>query len=153
MSPLLLMIVVLLLPLAALLVQRLGRGELRALQAFAREHQLHFTIDDRFQIASRVAELLPSPGAADVRVYHLVYGRDGSRYHFIFTVEWTEGSVRSKRRSRRVASFSEEKDRSGQSSAMQLQLASAEHPRIDQYARLFSSCCQSMQTSTEAKTP
>lgn len=151
MTPLILLIVVLILPLGALLIQRLQSKDRTALQSLAREHEMHFAGDDRFKIAGKVAELLPIPGAANVHVFDVIYGKEGTRYHFIFSVAWVEGSVRWKRRMQRVASFSEETGDNTQKTSMQLRLAPenqsrpeqcrTQQSRVEQYKALYSNCC------------
>lgn len=140
MTPLIFLLLVLSLPLVGLLAQRLASRERRAIEKLAHDHQLHFAPDDRFRIAPRVAELLPVPGAADVRVYDVIYGKEQNRYHFIFSVEWTEGVVRWKRRVQRVASFSEE--RGAHAQAMDLHLAQDDARRVEQYQKLYCRCCE-----------
>jgi len=144
MTPLIFFLLVLALPLTGLLAQHLQSRERRALEMLARDKNLHFACDDRFKIAPKVAELLPTPGAADVRVYDVMYGKDGARYHFVFTVEWTEGVVRWKRRVRRVASFSEEKENTTEQARMHLRLSGDEGKRLKQYQSLYESCCGSL---------
>jgi hypothetical protein len=61
--------------------------------------ELRFTADDRFQLTPRVAAQLPHPGAADVLVRDLIYGQQPSgALRYYFTVEYTVGVVRTKRR-------------------------------------------------------
>lgn len=141
MTPLIFMLLVLALPLAGLLAQRIQSRERRTIEALARDKQLHFATDDRFKIAPKVAELLPVPGAADVRVYDVMYGKDGERYHFVFSVEWTEGVVRWKRRVLRVASFSEDKSANNGTGKMDLKIAEPSSARLTQYEVLYGRCC------------
>jgi hypothetical protein len=114
MTPQLLLILLLEISAAAILWQYVTRRRrTRRLEALAREWNMHFSPGDRFKLASRVAERFPVPGAAGVRVLDLVYGMKGERFHYVFTVDYTRGVVRTKKRLRRVAGFSEPRERAG----------------------------------------
>src|SRR5438093_13276668 len=97
---------------AALLLQLIARRvRRRALQRVAAQWQMHYSPDDRFRLADRVAQMLPIPGAASVRVSDLIYGNESDGYRYVFSASFTEGVVRGKRRQVRVVTFRESRER------------------------------------------
>jgi hypothetical protein len=75
------------------------RARSAALARLAGEWSMRFAPDDRFVLAPRVAAALPTPGAADVFVKDLIYAQEPSgAYRYYFTVEYTVGVLRTKRR-------------------------------------------------------
>jgi hypothetical protein len=86
------------------------RRRINRLQALATQWRMHYSTHDPFHLAPRVAQLLPIPGAAAVRVTDLIYGIEGDQYRYIFTAEFTTGVIRTKARGRVVASFTEPRD-------------------------------------------
>jgi hypothetical protein len=114
---------------AALLVQlAVDRIYHRRLVQLARDWQMHYAPDDRFNLAPRVAERLSLPGASDVRVVDLIYGMEKGLRRYVFAAHYTRGVVRWKRRARCVASLSESKH--GWSA---LKVAPADLSLIEQY--------------------
>src|SRR5689334_3559921 len=85
----------------------------RQLISLAREWQMHYAPDDRFQLAPRVAERLPTPGAADVCVVDLIYGTEHGVRRYVFAAHYTTGVVRRKSRGMCVASLCETPSREG----------------------------------------
>ena len=79
----------------------------RQLINLAREWRMHYAADDRFDLAARVAERLPLPGAADVRIVDLIYGMEHGTRRYVFSAHYTQGVVMRKRRLQCVASLSE----------------------------------------------
>jgi hypothetical protein len=75
------------------------------LAALALTWKMSHTAADRFRLTPKVAAQFPTPGVADVVLRDLIYGPDpatgGLRY--LFTVEYTTGVVRTKRRRVAVA--------------------------------------------------
>jgi hypothetical protein len=118
---------------AQMLVRRRRR---RALRELARVWDMHYSPGDRFRLAARVAERFPVPGAADLRVNDLIYGNEDELYRYIFSAEYTEGVIRSKRRVRRVMTFTEPKGRSDATKWSAFVLAEKEKPLVDQYKEL-----------------
>jgi hypothetical protein len=118
---------------AQMLVRRRRR---RALRELARVWDMHYSPGDRFRLAARVAERFPVPGAADLRVNDLIYGNEDELYRYIFSAEYTEGVIRSKRRVRRVMTFTEPKGRSVATKWSTFVLADKEKPLVDQYKEL-----------------
>jgi hypothetical protein len=96
---------------ALMIVQLLSnRVHRRRLIGLAREWRMHYAPDDRFNLAARVAERLPQPGAADVRIVDLIYGSEQGTRRYVFSAHYTRGVVRWKRRERCVASLAETKE-------------------------------------------
>ena len=100
-------------------------------------HQMQYAEQDLFQITPRVVERFPIPGVSDIRVSDVIYRRDGERYRYLFTIEYTLGVVRTKRRVRRAATFCEPRDRGSVSGWSKLELAPAELCLSDQYAYFY----------------
>src|SRR5438046_9447292 len=106
MSPALFFLLTLAVTVAALVFHLIGRRmHRRALQRLATEWKMHYSPDDRFRLADRVAQMLPIPGAALVRVADLIYGNEEEGYRYLFSASFTEGVVRGKRRQVRVATL------------------------------------------------
>ncbi len=106
------------------------------LKALATEHEMHYCSDDRFHLAPNVAQHLPCPGAADVRVRDLIYGLSDQRFLYIFTAEYTRGAVRTKKRLKRVVAVTEPKDRSQRQQGMDMIVADETQPILQQYQYL-----------------
>jgi hypothetical protein len=99
--------------------------------ALASAWQMSYTAADRFQITPKVAAQFPTPGVADVVLRDLIYGQDPAtgRLRYLFTVEYTTGVLRTKRRRVGVASLVE-------GPASPVTLAPGELPLPDQYEHL-----------------
>jgi hypothetical protein len=141
MLPAYFLLLVVALTLAAWLAYVSRRGlQQRALRKLAAEWRMQYSPGDRFRLSDRVAERFPVPGAADVRVVDLIYGStEHNCYRYIFSCEFTQGVVRLKRRGRRVATFSEPKDRSTAADWSPLVLAPEDISTLEQYKRLHDS--------------
>ena len=139
MPPLYLLLALLGLTAVALVREHKKRRHLReTLRAMAAGARMNFSPADQFRLTSRVVEIFPVPGAAAVVLHDLLYSSDGGRYRYLFTVDYTVGVVRSKRRVRRVAAFSEPRDRAAKvDPPARLQLAPAELSLVDQYLALL----------------
>lgn len=83
----------------------------RVLADFAHANAMQFSARDRFALAERLAERLPCPGAAAVRVFDVMYRLHEQRYCYLCTVEYTSGVTRTKRRVRCVARLTEPRQR------------------------------------------
>jgi len=79
----------------------------RALRMLASLWHMHFSADDRFRLAQRVAPRLRDIGAADVRAWNLLYSADAGRRGYLFTLEYEIGTIGSQRRRRCVAMLDE----------------------------------------------
>lgn len=107
-----------------------------ALRRLAAQRGMHFVGNDLFQITPRVVERFPIPGASDLRVLDVVYLREGDRYRYVFTIEYTLGVVRTKHRLSRAATFCEPRDRAHPEDWSTLILAPPDLSLLDQYAHL-----------------
>jgi hypothetical protein len=137
MSPWLLFIFALLLTAAGWLwkVVAVRRYQYR-LAHLAATWRMHYSRADRFRLSDRVAERMPEPGAAQVRVSDLIYGNEVGRYRYVFLVAYTEGVARLKVRRRRVATLCEPKDRTGPANWTPLVLAPQDLTIVEQYEHL-----------------
>src|SRR3954469_8768920 len=137
MSPTLFLIFTIALTFAAASVWSVVRGRhQRRLQQLAAEWRMHYSAGDRFRLADRVAEKLPIPGAASVSIVDLIYGNEHDRYRYVFGAEYTRGVLRSKKRVRCVATFTEPKDGTGGAAWSPLVVAPLELPLVEQYRHL-----------------
>lgn len=114
----------------------LRRRAARRLRCAAAEWQMHYADGDRFQITPRVVERFPVPGASDFAVFDLLYRQENDAYRYLFTVEFTVGVVRAKRRVRRVALLSEPRDARAGEGWSELTLAPDGLPVVEQYRAL-----------------
>ena len=138
MSPLILLFAVMGLTGVALVVELVRRRRVhRALRQLALEQGMHFSRRDQLRLTSRVATHLPIPGAAYVRVIDLMYGSGGGRHRYVFTAEYTVGVLRSKKRCRRAATFSEPRQRCDASPCSAINLGPVDLPLIEQYRALL----------------
>ena len=78
-----------------------------ALRRLARQWNMHFSKSDRLRLASRICHLLPTPGGADVRVHDLIFRTERNHHQYLFTIEYTVGTIRGKLGRSRVAGFDE----------------------------------------------
>ncbi len=116
------------------------RRHMTALRRLAAERGMHFSAADRFRLAPRVAQRLPVPGAAAVRVLDLLYGVERDNYRYVFATEYTTGVLRSKTGVRRVATFAEPRepgDKNHPGDIGELVFAPEELPLVEQYKHLL----------------
>jgi len=140
MSPLPVILALLALSISVAILEFLYRRRKQcAFRPLARQRQMHYSPRDQLRLAPRVAASLPLPGAAYVRVSNILYATSGSQRRYVFTVEYTIGVVRAKKRLRRVAAFSEPSDRNASPTACTLQMAPPQLPLIEQYRALLDS--------------
>jgi hypothetical protein len=90
----------------------MARRHRQAIARLAQEWDMHYSPSDQFDLAARVAQSFPIPGAAELRIVDLVYGIERDHYRYIFTAEYTLGVTQNKRRCWRVVSFSEPRSHS-----------------------------------------
>src|SRR5688572_1049288 len=109
------------------------RRHITALRKLAAERQMHFSAADRFRLAPRIAQRLPVPGAAAVRVLDLLYGVERQNYRYVFATEYTVGVLRSKTGVRRVATFAEPREPGAQGEVGELVFAPEGLPLVEQY--------------------
>jgi hypothetical protein len=115
------------------MIRRRREARLRSLAA---EWDMNYSPRDQFRLTQRIARIFPIPGAARIRIVNLIYGIDSDLYRYIFTAEYTTGIVTGKRRILRAGSFSEPRDRSGETPQTTVTLAPGHLPLIEQYRRL-----------------
>lgn len=100
--PILVLLLLLVITAAAFVADAyLRRRRAARLAAMAAQWQMRFTAEDPFQLTPRIAAHFPIPGAADVVVRDLVYGQEDTasgRFRYFFTIEYTLGVLRTKRR-------------------------------------------------------
>jgi hypothetical protein len=109
-----------------------------ALRRLAAQRGMHFSATDRFRLAPRIAQRLPVPGAAAVRVLDLLYGVERDNYRYVFATEYTTGVLRSKRGVRRVATFAEPRDPATAGGDIgELVFAPEGLPLVEQYKHLL----------------
>ena len=113
------------------------RRHMTALARLADEAQMHYTPADRFRLAPRIAQRLPVPGAAAVRVLDLLYGVEQQNYRYVFSTEYTTGVLRTKTGVRRVATFAEPRDPGAKTDTLELTFAPPELPVVEQYRHLL----------------
>ena len=119
-----------------LLLELLGsRRRRRVLRRLAADWRMTYSRSDSLRLTPRVAGRFPIPGAANLRVTDVIYGVEHDRYRYVFLTEFTTGTVRPKRRQRRVATFAEPRDRQQRQSATVV-LAPVGGTLLDQYKRL-----------------
>src|SRR5438132_1606449 len=136
MSPSLFFLLTLAVTTAALLLQMIAdKIRNRTLRELAAQWQMHYSRNDRFRLGDRVAEMLPIPGAARVRISNLIYGNEDAGYRYFFRASFTEGVVRGKRRQARIATFRESRD---QGPLPVITLASETLSIVEQYRELQS---------------
>jgi hypothetical protein len=122
----------------ALLADRAGRRrEQRVYRAIAIEHGMHFSPGDPLRITARVGGQLPIPGAAAVRVIDLMYRTDAAAHHYVFTAEYTLGTLDTRRRLRRVAAWNEPKAAGDRRTDAPVVIAANGVPLVDQYRQLL----------------
>ena len=113
------------------------RRHMAALQRLAGEVRMQYSAADRFRLAPRIAQRLPVPGAAAVRVLDLLYGVEQENYRYVFSAEYTTGVLRTKTGVRRVVTFAEPRDPAAKHDTMALTFAPPELPVIEQYRHLL----------------
>jgi hypothetical protein len=124
---------------AASIADALARhGRARRLSALAMAWRLRYTTDDRFELTPRVAAEFPTPGAAYVVVRDVVYGREaGGIVRYFFTIEYTVGVLRTKRRRSAVGMVVDGGEGKCVTAAPALELAPADVPTVRQYEWLW----------------
>lgn len=96
----------------AALIEALSRSRRRkCLRRLAANWHMTYSPRDRLRVLAKIVGHFPVPGAADIFVRDVIYGGQGEQYRYVFTVEYTTGVIRGKRRQFRVATFSESRDR------------------------------------------
>lgn len=128
--------------LALCLAAAISQGLLRLvytkpIRKLAREWGMHYSSKDRLRLSDRVAERLPFPGAADVRVMDLLYATESGRHRYLFTAEYGRGVIGPKTRVRRAVGLNEPMHRGESPAPVQLMLAPEDLPIVEQYQLLY----------------
>jgi hypothetical protein len=138
MAPLLLLIGLVLLTVAATVLDRIGRGREHAIyRKLAADHGMHYSPGDPLRVTPRVAGHLPIPGAAAVRVIDLMYRTDESTHFYVFTAEYTIGTMDARKRVRRVATWSEPKAMPETGTSAPVVVASDAVGVVEQYRQML----------------
>ncbi len=88
------------------------RLSIRRFRKLAKQLHIRYSPLDRFNLGARIERCLPDPGASDVRVIDLMYGTEHHEHRYVFTAEYTVGTIGGTRRKRVIARTSEPRGRS-----------------------------------------
>jgi hypothetical protein len=153
MPPIVLLIGLIVLTACAVLASTcFDRARSGKIAALASTWGMGFTAEDRFQLTTKVAGRFPIPGAADLALEDLVYRQESAGFRYLFTVGYTTGILRTKRRRRGVAMFIE-CDRNQEDSDAQVILAPQELPLRAQYEWLYEQKCCNQQSEPAKAAP
>jgi hypothetical protein len=92
---------------AAIWQYRLRRSLSRHLRRLAMEWEMNYSQGDPLQLTQRIACVFAVVGAAHVTITDLIYGIEDDHYRYYLATEFTVGLTRSKKRMRRVVTFTE----------------------------------------------
>jgi hypothetical protein len=93
---------------------------------------MNYSPGDPLRLTPRIAAVFPVPGAAHITITDLVYGLETDLYRYYLATEFTVGLTRSKKRIRRVITFTE--PRTGESRAFSPMLvAPADLSLVEQF--------------------
>lgn len=92
---------------AAMWQYRIRRRLAKELRSVAISWQMNYSPGDPLRLTPRIAAGFPVPGAAHIAITDLIYGLDGDHYRYYLATEFTVGLTRSKKRIRRVITFTE----------------------------------------------
>ncbi len=136
MNPSLYLVLLLAVTLGAGIYQyRLRRGLAKQLRNLAMTWQMNYSQGDPLQLTQRIAGVFPVPGAAHVTITDLIYGLEQDQYRYYLATEFTVGLTRSKKRVRRVVTFTE--PRTGAVRAFSpMRVAPAELSVLEQFEHL-----------------
>jgi hypothetical protein len=112
-------------------------GRVRRMSRWAAEAKLFYSPVDRLGIAPRVARMLDFPGAANVRVFDLMYRSDGHFHYYLFTVEYSRGVMHRRTRVVQVAALDDPVGPAGCASDPALRSVAGGLPRLEQYRLLL----------------
>ncbi len=112
MNPALLLAILLGMTLVAMIANGIiNRRRRRAIRQLATDWRMNFGAFDTLGLTARVGRHFPIPGIAALRVVNVIYGIDGDTYRYLFTAEYSVGLIEGNKRQKRVASFTEPRDR------------------------------------------
>ena len=113
----------------------LRRKLAKQLRQLATSWQMNYSKGDPLQLTQRISGVFPVPGAAHVTITDLIYGLEQDQYRYYLATEFTVGLTRSKKRVRRVVTFTE--PRSGATRAFSpMRVAPAELSVLEQFEHL-----------------
>jgi len=108
MNPSLFLVLLLALTVAAGIRQfRIRHDISRELRRLAALWQMNYSQGDPLQLTQRIALVFPVSGAAHITITDLIYGLEQDNYRYYLATEFTVGLTRSKKRVRRVITFTE----------------------------------------------
>lgn len=120
---------------AAVWQYRLRRDLSRQLRDLASQWQMNYSQGDPLQLTQRIAGVFAVVGAAHVTITDLIYGIEEEHYRYYLATEFTVGLTRSKKRVRRVVTFTE--PRSGTTRLFSpMRVAPAEMSIVEQFRHL-----------------
>ena len=92
----------------AFALHRIFRHERKgALRTLATERAMQYSQHDLFALANRVGSAFPVPGAADLRIFDLIYATRAGRHLYVFTAQYTRGVSQHQWREEMVLGFCE----------------------------------------------
>ena len=115
------------------------RGLGAQLRRLAGQSRMQYSDVDRFELTARVVERFPVPGASNIALIDVIYTQEADRYRYIFTVQYTEGVIRTKGCVSRVGTLCEPRERGSDDDDYRLTLAPADLPWLAQYLHLLES--------------
>lgn len=113
-----------------------ARRRRKVLRQLAANWRMTYSRFDSLRLTPKVARSFPIPGAANLLVTDVIYGIEHERYRYVFRAEFTVGTVRTKKRLARVATFSEPRDRLKPQGAAPVVLAPDQGSLLEQYRHL-----------------
>ncbi len=119
---------------AAVRQYRLRRSLARELRRLAADWRMNYSSGDPLKLTQRIAGVFPVSGAAHVTITDLIYGLENDRYRYYLATEFTVGLTRSKKRVRRVVTFTE--PRAGGRAFSPMRVAPAELSIVEQFEHL-----------------
>lgn len=140
MGPGALLVAVIALTLGALALDRaVRRRRAAAFRDLASRWNMQYFADDRFSLATRAGQNLSPVHAADLRVRDILCRQGQHGYRYLFTIEYTQGSIAAHRRVCRVVALSDPLPGHQQP---RLELAPADRSLPQQYELLASSASE-----------
>ena len=136
MNPSLYLVLLLALTVGAGIRQYLIRHTIsRDLRELATKWQMNYSQGDPLQLTQRIALVFPVSGAAHVTITDLIYGLEQGNYRYYLSTEFTVGLTRSKKRVRRVITFTEPRMGSERSFSL-MRVAPADLTLVEQFEHL-----------------
>lgn len=120
---------------AALWQYRIRRRRAKELRAVAVAWNMNYSPGDPLNLTPRIAAGFPVPGAAHIAITDLIYGLETDHYRYYLATEFTVGLTRSKKRIRRVITFTEPRQGEFRSFSAML-VAPPELEVVDQFQEL-----------------